>query len=140
MSYSTAYDTGFDVASSSSSWPAPPCQSVWWDEAETQANVLATLRLRDIDIDADAIRRLIPAAGWHINAYLDRTDCIEAPAPPPLQAALELVVISMYHRQGNVATLGAGVTSLQRPRPDPYDPLTDVYAELAPWRQRWANG
>lgn len=119
---------------------APPCQTVWWDGAETLANILATLRLRELDIDAEAIERLIPAAGWAINAYLDRTECLEAPAPAALQAALETVTIAMYHRAGYVATLGAGITSLQRVHTGPFDPIAEVAAELAPYKQRWANG
>ena len=54
--------------------PSPPAQTVWWDPAATFASIMNTLRLQQIDVDADKLKALIPAAGEQINDYLDRTD------------------------------------------------------------------
>lgn len=77
--------------------PSPPAQGVWWDPAATLAAVLAQLRLTGTDIDENRLEALIPAAGRHINDYLDREADISPPALPTLQAALERVTIALYY-------------------------------------------
>lgn len=72
--------------------------TVWWDPTETLANVLAQLRLYSNDVDEDRLAGLIPAAGEHIDNYLDRETPVEGPPPAPsLQAELERITIALYH-------------------------------------------
>ena len=113
--------------------------TVWYDPDVTQANVLATLRLGSSSPDAALISAKIPAAATAIEHYLDRAVPITGPPPEPaLQEVLEGVTIRLYHRTAIVATIGAGVSSLEAPATGTFDPLADFYVELAPFKQGWA--
>jgi hypothetical protein len=111
----------------------------WYDPAVTQANVLAKLRLSAASADAALIAALVPAAAGAIEQHLDRVTPIEGPPPDPaLQEVLEGVTIRLYHRTAMVATIGAGVSTIEAPASGPFDPLADFYVELAPFKERWA--
>lgn len=111
----------------------------WYDPAVTQANVLAVLRLSSASADATLIAAKIPAAAKAIEQYLDRMTPIVGPPPDPaLQEVLEGVTIRLYHRTALVATIGAGVSTIEAPASEPFDPLADFYVELAPFKEGWA--
>lgn len=114
----------------------PPDQTVWWDPAVTETNVLARLRLAGSDIDAAQVRQAIPAAGTAINHELDRDVPLQGPPPDPaLQEALEVATIDVYHQGGLGATVGAGQSAL--PSSAPFDPLANVRLSLVPFKLRW---
>lgn len=108
----------------------------WYDDAETAANVLATLRLSPASADAALVAALVPAAARTIEQYCDRVT--ELVADPALQVVLEGVTIRLYHRTAIVATIGAGVSTIEAPASGPFDPLVDFYVELAPFKEGWA--
>lgn len=110
----------------------------WYDAAVTQANVLATLRLSSASADAALIAAKVPAAAKAIEQHLDRITPIPGPPPDPaLQEVLEGVTIALYHRTAAVATIGAGVSTIETPSA-PFDPLEDFYVELTPFKEGWA--
>ena len=105
----------------------------WWDPAATLDAVLWQLRLGGADIDATRIAACIPAAGRAITGYID--PLFDLPGPPAdvaLQNVLEAVTIAIYHRDQVGATVGA-----IPPQSGPFDPLTDVTAELDTYREQW---
>ena len=111
----------------------------WYDPTVTQANVLARLRLSSASADAPLIAALVPAAATAIEQYCDRITPLEGPPPDPaLQEVLEGVTIRLYHRTAVVATIGAGVSTIEAPASGPFDPLADFHVELAPFREGWA--
>lgn len=111
----------------------------WYDAAVTQTNVLAALRLSAASADAALVATLIPAAAAAIDQYLDRITPIVGPPPDPaLQVVLEGVTIRLYHRTAIVATIGAGVSTIEAPSTGAFDPLEDFYVELARFREGWA--
>jgi hypothetical protein len=119
--------------------PPPSAGAPWYDPAVTQANVLATLRLSPASADAALIAAKIPAAAKVIEQHLDRLTPLTGPPPDPaLQEILEGVTIRLYHRTAIVATIGSGVSALEPPSGEPFDPLADFYVELAAFREGWA--
>jgi hypothetical protein len=121
----------------------PPDQTVWWDVDATVANVLEQLRLTATDIDAERITELVPAAGYAINAYIDRVDPLPASplTPAAVTAALEQIVVELYRRKdagsGNPTDYSvAAIVS----RFGSVDPLGEVRAQLQPFKQRWGIG
>lgn len=111
----------------------------WYDPAVTQANVMATLRLSPASADAALIAAKVPAAAKAIEQHLDRITPIVGPPPDPaLQEVLEGVTIRLYHRTAIVATIGAGVSTMEAPASGAFDPLEDFYVELTPFKEGWA--
>lgn len=111
----------------------------WYDPTVTEANVLAQLRLSSASADAVLIRAKIPAAAKAIEQYLDRLTSLEGPPPDPaLQEVLEGVTIRLYHRTAIVATIGAGLSTIDSSASGQFDPLEDFYVELTPFKQGWA--
>ncbi len=75
----------------------PPATGEWYDPDATLAAVLHVLRLQGGDIDAAAIRALIPVAGIAIDNYVDDDWVIDGPPPAPdFQYALERYTIELY--------------------------------------------
>jgi sulfur carrier protein ThiS len=120
-----------------------PDQTVWWDVDVTVADVLEQLRLTSGDVDVDRITELVPAAGYAINTYLDRTEPLPAAplTPAAVQAALDQIVVELYRRKdagvGNPTdyTVAAVVARFAGG-----DVLADVRAQLQPFKQRWGIG
>jgi hypothetical protein len=111
---------------------------MWWDPAVTEAGVLARLRLTDTDFDIDLIRQSIPAVAATIEQWADRVEPLPGPPPPAdLQWALEVAAVALYHQGGAVATIGPGPVTAGAGT-ERFDPLTDVYTVLAPYKQGWA--
>lgn len=108
----------------------------WYDPAVTQANVLAQLRLSPASADAALIAAKVPAAARAIEQYLDTGD-FEPDPDPALQEVLEGVTIRLYHRTAIVATIGAGVSTMEAPASGVFDPLEDFYVELMPFKEGW---
>jgi len=89
--------------------------------------------------DAALIAAKVPAAAKAIEQYCDRLTPLAGPPPDPaLQEVLEGVTIRLYHRTAMVATIGSGVSALEPPSSEPFDPLADFLVELAPFREGWA--
>jgi len=113
--------------------------TAWYDVETTFENVLAALRLGEGDVDGERIRQKIPAAAALIDQYLDRSDPLPGPPPPPeIQEGLEQATIVLYRRKDTPSNLfpsGDPAT-----RYDAADPLGELYATLLPWKQGWGIG
>ena len=113
----------------------PSDTSVWWDVDGTTGDVLAILRLSDVDVDAARIRALVPVAGQLINQFLAATVAPAGTMPDPVVHALTYATVELY-RQKDSPPAGADDFGLS-PGYVPADPLQPVRAMLAPYRSRF---
>ena len=103
---------------------AGPATAVWYDLDTVTAEVLAILRLTDVDVDAERIATLVPVAAAYIDMEVDRPEAILGPPPPPLVAeGLRTATIVLYrHKDAQFDTL--------------HDALAPVRMLVGPYKQR----
>ena len=118
----------------------PPATGDWYDVEATTDAVLSQLRLEVADIDEPRIRALVPAAAFHIDAYLDRVTPLTGPPPDPaIEAVLQQVTIELYRRK-DAALVGPTTSWTADAQSDRYgasDPIGECLAQLLPYKQRW---
>lgn len=119
--------------------PAPPDQTVWWDEPATVAAVLDVLRLDEADPDAARVVGLVAAAGARINDVLDRVDPLPSPPPAPLANAIVTVTVELYRAKDAPPSSIDGLVAASW-RPPTVDPVAAVRAMLLPYKQRFGVG
>lgn len=115
-----------------------PDASVWWDPALVVADVLARLRLGDVDVDADWIAALVDPAGQALNQRLDRdpADALTvATAPPQLHEAIVRVVIELYRDKDAPPSSVDGMIAASW-RPPSLDPTLGVRYLIEPFKTR----
>ena len=102
----------------------PPATAVWYDLEAVTGEVLAILRLTDVDVDAERIDTLVPVAAAYIDNYVDRPEAIFGPPPPALVAeGLRVGTIVLYrHKDAQFDTL--------------HDALAPVRVLVDPYKQR----
>lgn len=102
--------------------PVAPDVAVWYDVESTTGDVLAILRLTEADVDAERIKRLVPATAVQIDQYLDRCDAVVGPPPPqPIQYVLVRGAVELYGSKDLPTSPGLS---------------PELKAILRPWKQR----